>query len=201
MNINNFVWQFNGKNEGPDDQTPLISMYALPFKKEWLLNRNGNSNANFEELINKYFNLNIAETTSLQIFFRNNDNVLPDFSVDNDNKSREDSQLCHYFHGDSIYAILSNHRIIRGRRIFCDDFLLAKSNIGTYSQIAEIRYLLEGGYVLPSHTQRFLLFFENTFNFEDITLIYWKYIDNYYQLEKHKIPAIFDQIATKEPHL
>lgn len=188
MSINDFTWEFHGKREEGDISNPLVSIHIHPLKDDWWKNSHGNSIASMGDLINCFFDLNIEERTSFHVFFKNNEYLSGNFPLAAE-VPLSDEQLCHYFYSDSISMVLKNHHHIKGKRIYCDYHLLENCDFVTCRRVTQIRSTLEGGSVVPGQSQLFFVFFENRFNFSDVTQIYWKYRQNYYSLEKRQLPV------------
>lgn len=186
INTNRFIWEFNGKREESNGLVPSASIQVLPLKKDWWSSIKANSNMDIKDLLNRYFDLDIADVTSLQVFFRNNENSSGDFSAPQD-VILSGKQLCHYFFPDSIYIILKNHSLIEGKEVFCNDFLLKEGNQKMFFWIKKIKYMFEGEDVLPGQSRIFFVFFESKFNFDDIVKVYWKYANNIYPLGRKEL--------------
>lgn len=185
MNFNNFTWGFKGKREAGDTLNPRVSIHMHPLKDDWWESSQGSSIASTGELVNSFFDLYIAGTTSFHVFFKNNEYLSGDFSLAED-VFPTDEQSCHSFYPDSISIDLRNKRHIKGKRILCNYHLLENCDSLTYRRVAQIRSTLEGGRVLPGLSQLFFVFFENKFDLSDITRVYWKYRENDYLLENHQ---------------
>lgn len=188
MDSHEFGWEFDGEREEGDVLKPLVSIRMHPLKDDWWKSSQGNSIVSIRDLINSFFDLNIAGTPSFHLFFKNNEYLSGDFPLAADDPS-SDGQLCHSFYPDSISMVMKNHRHIRAKRIFCNYHLLENCDFVTYRRVNQLRSTLEGASVVPGQSRLFFVFFENRFDFRDVTGIYWKYRQNYYPLEKCRLPV------------